>query len=157
MVTVDDVLDSVADAAHLTGGRAQLAPFWSGIATRALSWANRDVTASLAALGLTSAQISAWVGIDAAVSQLALYFALVQGGALLPTPPAQADVEALDLREALKEAVLVDATGAIIRADPGAGIVGHGVISGGFADVVARDPDRRTGFIDPATGILRKW
>jgi hypothetical protein len=155
-VSVNDVLDSVADAAHVAG-RSALSGFWDGMAARALSWANRDITAALAGLGLTSAQIASWVGLDAAVSQLALYFSLIQGGALLPSPPDQRDIDALDLRDRLPDMVLVDASGAVIRADPSSGIVGRGVIKGGFADVAARDPERRTGFVDPSTGRFRKW
>jgi hypothetical protein len=155
-VTVNDVLDSIADAAHLAGGRAALQPFWTGIATRALPRGQRDILSGLGALGLTTTQILTWTGYDSAVLQQAEFWALVEGGATLPAPPAQQDIEALDLREWLKEAVLTDALGAVIRADPSSGIVGHGDLAEGWSAVKAKEPDRRQGFTD-RSGRFMRW
>lgn len=155
-VTVNDVLDAVADAAHLATGRGALAAFWTGIGARALARGQRDILSGLGALGLTTTQIASWTGYDSAVLQQAEFWALTEGGATLPTPPAQQDIEALDLREWLKEAVLTDASGNVIRADPGTGIVGHGNIAEGWQSVKGKEPDRRQGFTD-RSGRMMRW
>jgi hypothetical protein len=154
-VTVNDVLDAVADAGHVAAGRSGLPSFWLGTATRALSRGQRDVLSGLGALGLTTTQIASWTGYDSAVLQQAEFWALTESGALLPAPPNQQDVEALDLREWLKEAVLIDASGDVIRADPSSGIVGRGNIAEGWQSVKAKEPDRRQGFTD--RGRFMRW
>jgi len=154
VVLVTDVLDAIADAAHLQAGRAALAPHWPGIAQRSLDAGHRDIQGCLAAQGLTGAQIASWTDYDSAVLQQALFWALDQGGATLPTPVNQSEQQALDLREWLKTAALLDQNGALILPYRR---VGHGVIRYSFRDVADRDPQGRTGFIDPATGTLRRW
>jgi hypothetical protein len=154
---VNDVLDAVADAAHIAAGRSGLQSFWTGIATRALDMATRDVGGVLASQGLTGGQIASWAGYNAAVLGQALFWALAQGGSLLPTPVNQDDVRQLDLREWLKSATLTDLSGNLIKPDPLASVAGKGVIRGGFQDAANRDPTRRAGFVDSGTGTFRAW
>jgi len=153
--TTSDVLDAVADVGHVRGGAANLQPFWTGIATRALAEGNRDVLSTLIAFGLTGAQIQTWAGFDAAVLQQSLFWALGEGGALLPAPVNQQEVKDLDLREWLKTAVLRDSAGNLLLPDPSL-LAGHGLVADSWQDVKANDPQQRMGFVD-SSGRFRPW
>jgi hypothetical protein len=157
VVTVNDVLDLVAAVLHLSGGRAALAAGWDTLARRGLEDATADVHGTLAAQGLGGGLIAAWSGYDSAVRRLAAYWALVYGGSMLPTPVNETDLKTLDIREWLKTATLTDSNGRLLKPDPLADVAGRGTIRGSFRDAAARDPRRRTGFLDAATGTLRRW
>jgi hypothetical protein len=156
MVTISDVLDQVRAMLALDD-TSPLPARWQVIAVSALAAANRDVFGILARRDLTPAQVNLWTGLDSAILTLALYWSMAQGGPMQGNVP-QEKIEALDIREWLKSAVLTDAAGKIIKPDPSSGLVGHGAIKGGWDDVKAKEPiPNRIGFIDPSTGRLRGW
>jgi hypothetical protein len=149
-VTATDVLTEVAAALHLNGPSA-LQAFWTPLASWALSQAQTDRLTILAARGLTGDQIDSWIGADSFDKTQASFWALLKGGGL-----EESELEAtmaLDLREWLKTATLVDASGALSRASS----VGKGAIVGGWDDVKSKEPTRRLGMLDPGTGRLMKW
>lgn len=119
-VVVEDVLDAVADALHLSGGRTALAPWWAGVCARALGQAAHDVAGAFLLRGYTPDQVAAWPDLDAHTLTQALYWSLVMGGGLDNLDDKF--VKLLDQREGLKTAALTDAAGALATA----GVVGHG-------------------------------
>jgi hypothetical protein len=157
MPTTADVKAVLAGVLHQQSGAASVNPLWEPIIAQALAQATADCQSVLAAQGYTAAQLAGWAGWETSVTTQAVYYCLVLGAALLPTPVNGTEIAALDQRKQLATAVLTDAAGNLIRPDPSSNVAGHGVIRGGFRDVAARDWRRRMGFLDPATGRLRDW
>jgi hypothetical protein len=154
-VTTDSVKAVLAGVLHQANGAGAVSAIWDAIIAQALGQATADVYSALAAQGLGPAEWNLWPGLDASVTSQALFWCLVLGAALLPTPTNSAELKELDQREKLPDLVLTDAAGNLLRPDPGSDVVGRGNITGGWEDVKAREPDRRQGFTD--RGRFMRW
>jgi hypothetical protein len=156
MPAAADVKSVLAGVLHQQSGAAAVNPLWDPIIAQALAQATADCQSVLAAQGYTAAQLAGWAGWETSVTTQAVYYCLVLGAALLPTPVNGTEIAALDQRKQLTTAVLTDAAGNLIRPDPAANVVGHGNIAGGWQDVKAREPSGDLGF-RTRDGRLRRW
>jgi len=146
-VTVDDVLDAVADALHLSEGAARLEPWWQSVASRALPLALADVQGGLVGRGFSAAQLAAWPGFDAVVTQRAVYWSAVNGGALEAFDDKF--IKMMNDPNWLKTAVVTDDAGGLV----GSASVGHGDIK-----PTPKDPPAFPGgtFTD-SEGRFKRW
>jgi hypothetical protein len=156
MPTAADVKSVLAGVLHQQSGAASVNPLWDPIIAQALAQATADCQSVLAAQGYTAAQLAGWAGWETSVTTQAVYYCLVLGAALLPTPVNGTEIAALDQRKQLATAVLTDAAGNLIRPDPAANVAGRGNLAGGWPDVKARETGRGLGFRDRA-GRLIRW
>lgn len=143
-VTVDDVKAAIADTLHKPVG--DLPSSWTGIATRALGLATKDMYRILGSAGYSAEQVDRWrlLERDPWLTMQALYWALVLGDMVNGEEEAK-DFSALDQRESLPDVTLYDEFGDFIIPEGYATMVGHG------------DSKARSSFIDPLTGEFKKW
>jgi hypothetical protein len=143
-VTAADVRQAIADTLHKDV--ADLPPSWTGIATRALGLAQKDMYRILGSAGYTAGQINSWRAIEREpwLTMQALYWSLVLGDMVNGEEEAK-DFSALDQRENLPDVTLYDEAGEFIIPPGYATMVGHG------------DSKARSNFIDPNTGEFKAW
>lgn len=154
LVTIADILDQIAAAEKIAEGRSGLQAWWTPIATKALGDAFRDINGILAARGFSAYQIQTWTGYDSAILSQALFWSFSEGVALLANVPEEAkNPGVFDLRKWLTTATLTDNAGTAIKA----GSVGHGRITGGYADASAKDLLRPSGPFTDSSGRFRAW
>lgn len=125
-ITNDQLKQSVADI--LKKDVATLAAYWTSFIASANQDAANDITSILMGKGFTQAQINAWDNRVTYNNDIALYLALVKGGALADYD--QTTIDKLDRRKMLTEAGAIMINGEIVSpggADTGAGAAG-GVI-----------------------------
>lgn len=153
-VAIGDILDQIAAAEKIAEGRSGLQPWWTPIATKALGDAVRDIHSILAARGFTTAQIQAWIGYDSALLNQSLYWVFSESSALLANVPEEAkNPDRFDMAKRLATATITDAAGTRTQGSS----VGHGKITGGWADASGKDLLRPSGPFTDSSGRFREW
>lgn len=127
-VTVDDVLQAVADDLH-KGDKAQLRTRWTAIATRAVERAHSDLIGILTAKGYTIAQLEGWDDRARYARDQALFWAYVEGAAL--DNPSDRDYNKLDNRQALiKGDISILINGGVVLPGLSDAAIGGSVLTG---------------------------
>lgn len=126
-LSVDDVLARVAAALKVPGPDA-LEPWWLDVCLAALESAAADVRGALLARNFTLEQIDAWAGLDAYVSDQALYWSLVNGAGTEAFDDRF--VKQMDRREAIKTAQVTEVNDKGLTVLSHSDSVGHGRLKG---------------------------
>lgn len=142
-VTTEDVKAAVAAQLHLAGP-SSLEAWWSDICADALADGLADVRGALAARGFSLDQLAAWPDYDSWVKRQATFWALTRGASLeaFDMKAVEKLDQVSDQKAGLKSVVVTGADGKAVKAD----VVGRGEFK-----------SDRDVFIDPLTGVFRRW